>query len=32
VGGKDNLLGENVTTPEMLQRIIDQASGFEPLT
>ncbi len=32
VGGKDNLLGENVTSPEMLQRIIDQASGFEPLT
>jgi predicted metal-dependent phosphoesterase TrpH len=32
VGGKDNLLGENVTSPEMLERIIDQASGFEPLT
>lgn len=32
VGGKDNLLGENVTSPQMLQRIIDQASGFEPLT
>jgi predicted metal-dependent phosphoesterase TrpH len=32
VGGKDNLLGENVTAPNMLQRIIDQASGFEPLT
>lgn len=32
VGGKDNLLGENVTSPEMLDRIIDQASGFEPLT
>ncbi|MEY4409703.1 MAG: hypothetical protein RLZ99_176, partial [Actinomycetota bacterium] len=32
VGGKDNKLGENSTAPEMLQRIIDQASGFEPLT
>ncbi len=32
VGGKDNLLGENVTSPQMLERIIDQASGFEPLT
>ena len=32
VGGKDNLLGENVTSPEMLDRIIDQASGFAPLT
>lgn len=29
VGGKDNLLGENQTSPEMLQRILDQASGFE---
>ena len=32
VGGKDNLLGENTTDPKMLQRIVDQASGFEPLT
>ncbi len=32
VGGKDNLLGENTTDPKMLERIIDQASGFEPLT
>lgn len=32
VGGKDNKLGENSTSPKMLQRIIDQASGFEPLT
>lgn len=30
VGGKENLLGENQTSPEMLQRILDQASGFEP--
>jgi 3',5'-nucleoside bisphosphate phosphatase len=29
VGGKDNVLGENQTSPEMLKRIIDQASGFE---
>jgi 3',5'-nucleoside bisphosphate phosphatase len=29
VGGKDNRLGENQTSPEMLKRIIDQASGFE---
>lgn len=27
--GKDNRLGENKTSPEMLQRIVDQASGFE---
>lgn len=27
--GKDNRLGENQTSPEMLERIIDQASGFE---
>lgn len=32
VGGKDNKLGENTTSPEMLKRIVDQASGFEPLT
>jgi hypothetical protein len=31
VGGKDNRLGENQTSPEMLQRILDQASGFEAL-
>lgn len=29
VGGKDNLLGENQTAPEMLERILDQATGFE---
>ena len=29
IGGKDNRLGENTTSPEMLKRIIDQASGFE---
>lgn len=29
VGGKDNRLGENQTEPEMLERILDQASGFE---
>ena len=29
VGGKENKLGENQTSPEMLKRILDQASGFE---
>ena len=29
VGGKENLLGENQTSPDMLDRIIDQASGVE---
>ena len=29
--GKDNRLGENSTELEMLQRIVDQASGCEPL-
>lgn len=29
VGGKENKLGENTTSPEMLNRIIDQAWGFE---
>ena len=29
VGGKDNRLGENQTAPEMLERILDQATGFE---
>lgn len=29
VEGKDNRLGENQTSPEMLERILDQASGFE---
>ncbi len=29
VGGKDNRLGENQTSPEMLERILNQASGFE---
>lgn len=28
--GKDNRLGENSTHPEMLSRIVDQASGCEP--
>ena len=27
--GKDNRLGENQTSPQMLKRIVDQASGFE---
>ena len=31
LGGKENLLGENSTSPEMLQRILDQAEGFEAL-
>lgn len=29
ITGKDNRLAENQTDPEMLERIIDQASGFE---
>ena len=29
VGGKENELGENQTTPEMLARIIEQASGSQ---
>lgn len=29
IGGKENRLGENTTAPEMLEKIIDQASGFE---
>lgn len=29
VGGKDNRLGENQTTLEMLERILDQASGYQ---
>lgn len=29
VGGKDNRLGENQTAPEMLERILDQATGFQ---
>ena len=28
-GGKENKLGENQTSPEMLERILNQASGFE---
>lgn len=28
--GKDNRLGENQTQPEMLERIVNQASGCEP--
>jgi len=31
VGGKDNQLGENSTAADQLQRIINQAAGFEPL-
>ena len=31
VGAKENQLGENSTSPEMLQRILDQADGFEAL-
>lgn len=30
-GAKENQLGENSTQPAELQRILDQASGFEPL-
>lgn len=30
-GAKENLLGENTTEPDQLARIVDQASGFEPL-
>lgn len=29
ITGKDNRLGENQTSPEMLERILNQASGFE---
>jgi hypothetical protein len=29
--GKPNRLGENTTAPEMLQKIIDRASGTEAL-
>ncbi len=29
LGAKENLLGENTTDPEMLERIVDQAEGFE---
>ena len=29
VGGKDNRLGENQTSPKMLERILNQASGVE---
>lgn len=29
VGGKDNRLGENQTAPDMLERILNQATGFE---
>lgn len=31
VGGKENRLGENYTTSEMLEKILQQASGYEPL-
>jgi 3',5'-nucleoside bisphosphate phosphatase len=31
VGGKDNRLGENSTAIDQLERIINQAEGFEPL-
>jgi len=30
-GAKENLLGENTTAPDQLARIMNQASGFEPL-
>lgn len=30
VAGKDNRLGENETSPEMLERILGQATGFDP--
>jgi len=30
VDGKENRLGENSTSEKMLQRILDQATGFEP--
>ncbi|MDG2496641.1 MAG: PHP domain-containing protein [Aquiluna sp.] len=30
VDGKENRLGENSTSEQMLQRILDQATGFEP--
>ena len=30
-GAKENQLGENSTEPEQLARIVNQASGFEPL-
>ena len=29
--GKPNRLGENTTAPEQLQRILDQATGSEPV-
>lgn len=29
LGAKENLLGENTTDPEMLERIVNQAEGFE---
>lgn len=31
VGGKDNRLGENSTEIDQLERILDQATGFEPV-
>jgi predicted metal-dependent phosphoesterase TrpH len=31
VAGKDNRMGENQTSPEMLQKILEQATGYEPL-
>lgn len=31
LGGKDNQLGENTTSPQMLERILAQADGFEAL-
>jgi predicted metal-dependent phosphoesterase TrpH len=30
-GAKENRLGENTTSPDQLARIVNQASGFEPL-
>jgi 3',5'-nucleoside bisphosphate phosphatase len=32
VGGKDNRLGENSTALDQLERILDQATGFEPVS
>ena len=29
--GKENRLGENTTSPEMLKRILDQATGYRPV-
>jgi predicted metal-dependent phosphoesterase TrpH len=31
VGGKENKLGENSTSPQMLEKILEQATGYEAL-